>query len=80
LALFLIEGQVYCVDDICSHEEARISNGGFIEGYEAECPVHGSRFDIRTGEVTMPPADEPLRTFPVQVREGTVLVLLPEGN
>ena len=39
-----------------------------------ECPRHGARFDIRTGEVTAPPAYEPVDTFPVQVVDGLVQV------
>jgi nitrite reductase/ring-hydroxylating ferredoxin subunit len=77
LAIHLVDGQPYCTDDICTHEESLISDGGFLEGFEAECPLHGARYDVRTGEVTMPPAEDPLRTFPVEVRDGQVYVQLP---
>ena len=77
LALHLIDGQPYCTDDICTHEESLISDGGFIEGFEVECPLHGTRFDVRSGEVTMPPAEDPLPTYPAEVRDGQVYVLLP---
>ena len=77
LAIHLVDGQPYCTDDICSHEESLISEGGFLEGFEVECPLHGARYDVRSGEVTMPPAEDPLRTFPVEVRDGQVYVQLP---
>jgi nitrite reductase/ring-hydroxylating ferredoxin subunit len=77
LALHLVDGQAYCTDNICSHEESLISDGGFAEGYEVECPLHGARYDIRTGAVTMSPAEDPLRSFPVEVRDGQVYVQLP---
>jgi nitrite reductase/ring-hydroxylating ferredoxin subunit len=76
LAIYLIDGQPFCTEDICTHEESLISNGGFLEGFEAECPLHGARYDVRTGEVTMLPASEPLRTFAAEVRDGMVCVRL----
>jgi nitrite reductase/ring-hydroxylating ferredoxin subunit len=77
LALYLVDGQPYCTEDICTHEECFISDGGFVEGDEVECPCHGARFNVKTGEVTSPPADEPLRTFPVEIRDGQVYVSAP---
>ena len=43
------------------------------------CPSHSSQFDVRTGEALSPPAERPLRTFPVKVEGGRVLVDLPEA-
>lgn len=77
VGLYLVDGQPYCLEDICTHEECLISDGGFVEGEEVECPCHGARFNIKTGEVTLLPATEPLRTFPVQVRHGQVYVKAP---
>jgi nitrite reductase/ring-hydroxylating ferredoxin subunit len=74
VALYLVDGQTYCTEDICTHEECFISDGGFVEGDEVECPCHGARFNVKTGAVTAPPADEPLRTFPTEVRDGQVYV------
>jgi glycine betaine catabolism B len=46
------------IDAVCSHEDGPLQHGT-LDGYEVECPWHGSKFDIRTGEVTNPPADTP---------------------
>jgi histidine ammonia-lyase len=46
--------------------------GGPIHGYEVECPRHGSRFDVRTGEALCPPAYLPTAKFPVKVEDGWV--------
>jgi nitrite reductase/ring-hydroxylating ferredoxin subunit len=73
MALVQVEGEVYCVQDICTHEHAHLSEG-FCEGYEIECPLHGSIFDVRTGEVKSLPATDDLKTFPVKVEDGEVLV------
>ena len=52
-------GEVYAVDDICTHEESLLSKGFMIEE-RVVCQLHLSQFDLRTGEVYNPPAVEPL--------------------
>ncbi len=74
VALYLVDGQPYCTEDICTHEECFISDGGFVEGEEVECSCHGARFNVKTGDVTMLPAMDPLRTYPVQVQGDQVYV------
>ena len=73
LALVRANGDVYAVGDVCSHEQAFLSEG-FCEGFEIECPLHGSIFDIRTGEVKSLPATDPIKTYPVKLEDGAVLV------
>lgn len=73
LAIVRANGDVYCVQDVCTHEQAFLSEG-FCEGHEIECPLHGSIFDVRTGEVKSLPATEPLKTYPVKIEDGSVLV------
>lgn len=70
-ALVRANGDVYCVSDICTHEHAHLSEG-FCDGFDIECPLHGSMFDVRTGEVKSLPATEPVKTFPVKVEDGEV--------
>lgn len=59
-------GELYAISDICSHEEIELSDGD-LQGYEVECPAHGSRFDVRTGDVNGLPAEEPVKAYPVSV-------------
>ncbi len=73
LALYNVEGQLFVTDDTCSHEEASLSDG-FLEGYLIECPLHGSQFDVRTGEVLSLPAVQPIKTYAVQIEGDDVLV------
>jgi 3-phenylpropionate/trans-cinnamate dioxygenase ferredoxin component len=70
-------GAVYAVEDRCTHDDAPLE-GGEVEACEIICPRHGSRFDLRSGEALNPPAYEPLRTFPVRIEAGRVLVGVPE--
>ena len=53
---------------------------GEIEGCTLECWLHGSRFDLRTGEPTGLPAIEPVPVYPVEVRDGDVYVSLNPTN
>lgn len=65
----------YAISDICTHEECNLSfDGGKLVGYEAECDCHGSKFDIRTGKVLLPPAVEPEKTFKVSIEREEILI------
>jgi 3-phenylpropionate/trans-cinnamate dioxygenase ferredoxin subunit len=68
-----VDGDFYATDDTCTHEDASLSSGS-LRGTLVKCPLHGSRFDLRTGEAMEDPAEDPLRCFPVKVRDGVVLV------
>jgi nitrite reductase/ring-hydroxylating ferredoxin subunit len=54
LALINLGGEIYAIDDDCPHEGGPLSDGT-ISGEEIECPWHTSRFNIKTGRVTMDP-------------------------
>jgi 3-phenylpropionate/trans-cinnamate dioxygenase ferredoxin subunit len=69
------EGQVFAIRDVCSHAEVPLSEGE-LEGTTVECWLHGSRFDLRTGEPTGLPATEPVPIYETSVEDGTVLVRL----
>jgi 3-phenylpropionate/trans-cinnamate dioxygenase ferredoxin subunit len=73
IAVFHVEGTVHAIDDSCSHEDASLSDG-WVEDCYVECPLHGSRFDLRTGEPEDPPAYEPVRVHAVAVEDGVVYV------
>ena len=73
IAVFNLDGEFFAIEDICTHDGSEIANGPVVNGC-IECPRHGARFDIKTGEVTAPPAYEPVDTFPVQVVDNVVQV------
>lgn len=66
IALFNVGGRFYALDDTCPHADGPLSEGS-IEGEEVECPWHGSRFNIKTGAVTAPPAVENVARYNVRV-------------
>lgn len=59
-------GQVYAIDDTCSHAEVSLAEGE-IDKCFIECWLHGSRFDLRTGEPAGPPAVEPVPVYAVRI-------------
>lgn len=71
VALFNLGGQFYAIDDICTHEEASLSDGP-IDGETVECPWHGAMFNIKTGAALTMPAVTPVRTYAVKVQGDQV--------
>ncbi|GAA4909197.1 bifunctional 3-phenylpropionate/cinnamic acid dioxygenase ferredoxin subunit [Streptomonospora salina] len=66
IALFNADGEIYAVDDTCTHQNASLSEG-WLEGCHIECPLHEAAFDLRTGQPTCLPAKRPVRTYAVTV-------------
>ena len=73
LLLANAEGEYYCVDEMCSHEDYSLYFG-CIQGKRIKCSLHGSYFDLASGQPLNEPADCPLRTYPVRVIDGQVWV------
>jgi 3-phenylpropionate/trans-cinnamate dioxygenase ferredoxin subunit len=73
------DDQYYALRDECSHASIPLSEGE-IDGCTLECWLHGSRFDLRTGEPTGLPAIEPVATFPVEIRDGDIYVSSTPSN
>lgn len=61
-----VKGEYFALDDVCTHDEGSFGDG-ILDGCEIECPRHGARFDVRTGEVTSLPAIVPVDVFTVRV-------------
>ena len=75
LAVYKCGDRFYATDGLCSHEGAKLCDG-YLDGEVIECPLHQARFSIVTGEVLGPPATTNLRVYPVQVRDGRILIQL----
>lgn len=70
-----VAGDFYATADTCTHEEASLSTGS-LKGELVKCPLHGSRFNLRTGEVLEEPAEENLKTYAVRVEGKDILIAL----
>ena len=66
VALVHTEGEVFAVNDVCSHADVSLSEGE-VDGCTLECWLHGSRFDLRTGAPTGLPATVPVAVYPVTI-------------
>ena len=73
VVLVNVDGEVLAVHDVCTHALESLS-GGWVDEDRIECPRHGAAFSLRSGEALTPPANLPLPTFAVEVRDGRVLV------
>jgi 3-phenylpropionate/trans-cinnamate dioxygenase ferredoxin subunit len=80
IAIFNVDGEYYALDDTCSHAEASLSEGDLdTDRCAIECPLHGSSFDLRTGEPLSLPAVEPVRAHRVEITDtGIVRVALAD--
>ncbi len=77
ILLAQIDGQLYAVDAICTHEDGPLGEG-YLEGDAIVCPIHFTMFSLRTGEVLEGPATQALRTYPVTVDDDIVYITLSE--
>jgi nitrite reductase/ring-hydroxylating ferredoxin subunit len=68
-----VEGNYYAIGNVCTHVGGPLDEGT-LDGYEVECPWHGSKFDVRTGEPTRPPAQRAVATYEVKVEDNNILV------
>jgi 3-phenylpropionate/trans-cinnamate dioxygenase ferredoxin subunit len=76
VAVFNIDGDFYAISDTCSHAEASLSEGK-VDGHHVMCPLHGSEFDVRTGEVMNLPATSSVESFRIEVEDGDLIVTIP---
>ena len=75
ILLAKIDGEVYALDDCCTHALGMLSMGELhADTCEVQCPIHEGRFDLRTGEVTAPPAEEPVPAYVVRIEGDDILV------
>jgi len=78
IALVGTEGDYFAIRDECSHASVALTEGE-VDGYTIECWLHGSCFDLRTGDPTNLPATEPVPVYPVKIEGDDVLVSIEES-
>ena len=71
-----VEGNYHAIASICTHEGGDLADG-WIDGREVTCPLHGSVFDLATGEVAGPPADEPVPVFDLRIEGDEIQIARP---
>ncbi|ABQ68610.1 Rieske (2Fe-2S) protein [Rhizorhabdus wittichii] len=69
---------VFAIENMCSHAFAHLE-GGKVRGPHIFCPLHGVRFDMRTGAPNGTLTKKPIAVYPVSVEDGEIVVDLPDG-
>jgi ferredoxin-NADP reductase len=75
LALCNVDSAIFAFSDECPHAGGWLSEGDLF-GKEIVCPLHGATFDVTTGAVVEPPADEPLTCYSVRITGSEIEVKL----
>ena len=73
VALCNVDGEIFAVANVCTHDEGPLGEG-YLFDHQIECPRHGARFDVRSGEVRSLPAIMPIPTYEVRIEGDDVLV------
>lgn len=76
LVIVKSDGEIFALDELCTHEEVSLADGEVYD-HTVECWLHGSCFDLRSGEPTGPPATQALATYSVRIDGDEVYVAVP---
>ena len=79
IALFNIAGKYFAIADVCSHDDGPVAEGE-VDGYEVECPRHGSEFNLETGEPDSFPATKPVPVYEVIVEGDQATLVIEDGE
>ena len=77
VAVFNLDGELYAIEDVCTHDGGPLVEGEVVNGCQVQCPRHGARFDIRTGAALSMPAFEATNTYAVEVDGDDIYVEKP---
>jgi nitrite reductase/ring-hydroxylating ferredoxin subunit len=75
VALCNVEGEFHAFEDVCTHQFTHLSEGEFSDT-QVTCPLHGAKFDVKTGAAKSLPAVKPVPKHEVKVENGNVYVAL----
>ncbi|HLW48538.1 MAG TPA: non-heme iron oxygenase ferredoxin subunit [bacterium] len=78
VAVFNVGGTFYAIANACTHVGGPLGKGK-LDGTTITCPLHGSQFDVTSGQVLRGPARRPVATYPVRVRGDDVFVELVDA-
>ena len=77
VVLLHVDGDFYCIDDVCTHDGGPLGEGDLC-GFELACPRHGAKFDVHSGDALTMPATEATAVHEVKVEGDDVFVKLNE--
>ena len=73
-----INGEYFAVDDVCTHDDGILVDGesNLVDNEQLQCPRHGARFDVKTGQAKRMPAVAPIKTYSVKVLNNDELEIM----
>lgn len=77
IAIFNLEGDLYAIEDICTHDGGPLVEGEIVNDHEVQCPRHGARFDVRTGAALSFPAFEATPSYEVRLEGNDIWIESP---
>jgi 3-phenylpropionate/trans-cinnamate dioxygenase ferredoxin subunit len=90
LAVGISDGRPFAVSNRCRHLFASLGKGRVTEDGCLQCPWHGALYDVASGKMVLGPQGafkpiagavkatagaRPLKTFPVELRDGAIWLL-----
>ncbi len=78
IAVCNVSGTFYAIGDVCTHDGGPLDQG-VLEGSIITCPRHGAKFDVTTGTAVQMPAVIPVKTYPVEIEDNTLYVIIDEN-
>ena len=80
VGVYNLGGRFFALEDRCSHDDGPLCEGEWEpEACVVVCPRHGSRFDLESGIPMSLPAFAAVETYPVSVRDGVVVLEVPDA-
>ncbi len=73
IGLFKVDDEFYAISAYCTHQQVQMVHG-YLDGHELMCPLHGARYDIRSGEALALPAMGPVKTFNVKIEDQKIFI------
>lgn len=80
IALANSDGEIYAIDDRCTHKDFPMSNGSVHGGATIECAWHGARYDMQTGKAIRLPAIKAIKTYEVRIDGNDILIAADEDD
>jgi 3-phenylpropionate/trans-cinnamate dioxygenase ferredoxin component len=72
IAIIKVHDELFAIGDTCTHEEFSLSDGEMVDEFTIECPLHGARYDVRSGRALCLPAVLATPSYPVWVEDGVI--------
>ncbi len=76
IAFFRIGDEIHAITNVCPHQHAPVLAEGKLEGTHIECPMHGWKYDVTTGDSVE--ASGSLLRFETKIIGNDVFIFIPE--